>query len=463
MPRFLHRSTLPAPREAVFAWHARPGALDRLSPPWQQVEVLERPRGLDVGARAILRVPVGPFRRRWVAEHVHLDPGHAFRDVQREGPFAAWSHTHRVASSGERASVLEDRIDYELPLGWLGRWLGGATVRRQLEQVFAYRHATTEQDVRLLERTRGSKRLDILVSGASGLIGSALVPFLTAGGHTITRLVRREVEDAASEIHWDPSRGELDPAQLEGFDAVIHLGGANIADGRWTPARRREIRRSRVESTELLARTLARLDSKPSVFLVASAIGIYGDRGDEVLDEGSAPGAGFLPDVSQAWEAASEPARDAGIRVVQLRLGAVLSAAGGALRKMLPPFKLGLGGRIGSGRQALSWIAIDDVLGVVHHALHSPALEGPVNAVSPQSASNAELTRTLGRVLGRWTFARMPAFLARLAFGPMARDVLLASSDVRPRRLLEDGYEFLQPDLERTLRRQLGRLEGGSQ
>lgn len=463
MARFRYRSTLSAPRHEVFDWHARPGALDRLTPPWQGVEVLERPRGLEVGARAILRVPVGPFRRLWVAEHVDLAPGRAFRDVQRAGPFASWIHTHRMESSGERGSVLEDQIEYELPLGRVGRWLGAQTVRRQLQQVFAYRHATTAQDVRLLARTRGTKPLDILLAGASGLLGSALVPFLTAGGHKVTRLVRGDVEDPTTEIHWDPASGVIDAEALEGFDAVVHLGGANIADGRWSESRKAEISSSRIDGTSLLARTLAGLESKPSVFIVASAIGIYGDRGDEVLHEDSQAGSGFLPDVCRAWEAAAAPAQNAGIRVVQLRLGAVLSAAGGALKKMLTPFKLGVGGKIGTGRQHMSWIAIDDVLGIVHHALYSDDLAGPVNAVAPRSVSNLEFTKTLGRVLRRWTIAPLPAFAARIAFGEMADAVLLASADVRPQRLQDHGYEFLQPDLEGTLRRQLGRIEEPSE
>ena len=459
MPRFRRRSTLAASRDEVFAWHARPGALDRLTPPWQGIEVVERPRGLEVGARAVLRVPVGPFRRLWVAEHVALEPGHSFQDVQRKGPFARWAHTHRMTSRDDGGSVLEDEIDYALPLGRLGRWVGGRAVLRQLQQVFAYRHVTTGQDLGLHARVRGTPPLDILVSGASGLLGSALVSFLTTGGHRVRRLVRREVADPSTEIRWDPVRGEIDASALEGLDAVIHLGGANIADGRWTEARKEEIRASRVDGTALLARALAGMASPPSVLVVASAVGFYGDRGDEVLDEDSPAGTGFLPDVSRQWEEAAAPAREAGIRVVQLRLGAVVSGAGGAVKKMLLPFRLGLGGRIGSGRQVLSWIAIDDVLGIVHHVLYAKSLAGPVNAVAPASVSNAQFAKTLGRVLRRWTVFPLPAFAARLAFGEMADAVLLASTDARPRRLLDDGYEFLQPELEGALRRQLGRLE----
>ncbi len=298
--------------------------------------------------------------------------------------------------------------------------------------------------------------MKILVSGSSGLVGRALVPVLTAGGHQVVRLVRARPAPGGASVFWNPLEGILDGAALEGFDAVIHLAGENIA-GRWTEAKKARIRDSRIKSTELLAGRIERLSRPPGVLLCASAIGYYGDRGEEVLKEDSAPGKDFLAGVCQSWEAASEPAARKGVRVVRHRFGVILSAAGGALAKMLLPFKLGAGGRLGDGRQIMSWIAIDDVLGALDHALAAKAVRGPVNTVSPRPVSNAEFTATLGRVLRRPTILPMPAFAARLAFGEMADALLLSSQRVVPERLLASGYRFRQPDLEPALRHLLGR------
>jgi uncharacterized protein (TIGR01777 family) len=292
--------------------------------------------------------------------------------------------------------------------------------------------------------------MHIAVSGSSGLVGSALVPFLTTGGHRVTRLVRGS--PGAPDVAWDPAEGIRDLPKLEGVDGVVHLAGENIAAGRWTEARKAEIRRSRVEGTRRLSEAVARLTRRPKVLVSASAIGFYGDRRDEILTEGSAPGGDFLAQVCREWEAATEPASRAGIRVVQLRFGMILSTAGGALKKMLLPFKMGAGGRIGSGAQFMSWIAIDDAVGVIQHALSIESLRGPVNAVAPAPVTNAEFTRTLAHVLSRPAIAPMPAFAARLAFGELADALLLSSQRVMPSRLKESGYRFRYPELEAALR-----------
>ncbi len=297
--------------------------------------------------------------------------------------------------------------------------------------------------------------MHIAVSGSSGLVGSALLPFLTTGGHRITRLVRRPT--GGDDIAWDVASGVQDLSRLEGVDAVVHLAGENIAAGRWTAARKEEIRRSRVEGTRRLSESLARLSHRPRVLVSASAIGFYGNRGDEILKEDSAPGSDFLAQVCRDWEAATDPVSRAGIRVVHLRSGVILSPAGGALKKMLLPFKMGAGGRLGSGAQFMSWIAIDDTIGAIHHAIVTEPLQGPVNGVAPTPVSNAEFTRTLGRVLSRPAIAPMPAFAARLAFGEMADALLLASQRVMPTRLQASGYKFRYPELEGALRHLLGR------
>lgn len=297
----------------------------------------------------------------------------------------------------------------------------------------------------------------VAVTGASGLVGSALVASLAAGDHRAVALVRRTPRPGENALRWDPSSGVITPAGPAVADAIVHLAGDSIMGLRWTTEKKRRIRESRTTATRLLVQTLIRLPQPPAVLVCASAIGYYGSRGDEVLTEESRPGTGFLADVARAWEAATAPAIARGIRVVNLRLGVVLSARGGALAKMLTPFRLGLGGVIGDGAQWMSWIALDDTIGAIVHALTTDSLRGPVNAVAPAPATNAEFTRTLGRVLGRPTLVPLPAFAARLALGEMADELLLASQRVVPARLQACGYAFRHPTLEGAFRAALAR------
>ncbi|MGA3323067.1 MAG: TIGR01777 family oxidoreductase [Terriglobia bacterium] len=296
----------------------------------------------------------------------------------------------------------------------------------------------------------------ILLTGSSGLIGHALLTFLTADGHKVVRLTRSKSHASGRHVTWDPDAGTIDADDLEDFDAVVHLAGETIV-GRWTPEKKARILESRVKGTQLLCETLAHLRDRPLVLVSASAVGYYGDRGDEVLDEESSAGSLYLSEVTKAWEAATEPAGRHGIRVVNLRIGFVLSKAGGGLATMLWPFKLGIGGRVGSGRQYLSWIAIDDVVGAVSHAILSDALRGPVNAVAPHPVTNREFTKTLGRVLWRPTIFPLPVFAAHLVMGELADNLLLASARVEPARLLATGYEFRFPQLKGALRHVLGK------
>ena len=458
-PTFTCESRLEAPAAEVFAWHERPGAFERLSPPWESVRLVQRPENLRDGSRAIIRMRIGPLPRTWVAEHRDYIAGRQFRDVQISGPFRRWEHTHEVLPAGEAACVLSDRILYDLPLGPVGRLFGGGAARRQLERMFTFRHETMRQDLSL--HATAARPLRVAVTGASGLLGAQLCAFLGTGGHDVVRLVRGAGEAGPDTARWDPAAGTIAAEALEGLDAVVHLAGENIAGGRWNEARKRRILASREEGTGLMARTLAGLARPPAVLVCASAVGIYGDRGAEVLTEASRPGTGFLAEVCRAWEGACEPARAAGVRVANLRFGAILTPAGGALRKLRVPFGLGLGGRIGSGTQSMSWVSIDDAVGAVHHAIVQETLAGPVNVVAPEQVTNAGFTRTLGRVLRRWTLAPLPACVARLALGEMADEVLLASQRVVPARLEATGYAFLQPTLEGALRRLLGRPARG--
>lgn len=294
-----------------------------------------------------------------------------------------------------------------------------------------------------------------LISGSAGLIGSELVSFLSQQGDQVVRLVRRT--PISGEIQWDPIAGTIEANKLEGFDALIHLAGDPIAAGRWTPQKKARIRDSRVIGTQLLAESLARLTRPPKVFVCASAIGYYGNRGDEILTEESSPGSGFLGKVGQEWEKATEPAIQKGIRVVNLRFGIVMSPKGGALKLMLPPFRMGAGGVLGNGRQIMSWVALDDVVGAIQFALTHDSLQGPVNVVAPQPVANLQFTKTLGKVLKRPTLFPVPAFAVRLLFGEMADEALLASARVAPMKLKAAGFSFRHPELEGALRAMLGR------
>jgi uncharacterized protein (TIGR01777 family) len=452
---FVRRTRLEATADEAYRWHARPGAFERLSPPWDRPTV-ESSRGAFEEARVVLRLP--PLGLRWVAEHHSAQPGRAFHDRQLRGPFASWDHAHRMEPDGAEACWLEDRIEYTLPGGALGDRVGDGLVRRQLARMFAYRHRVTADDLAAHTRCRGGQAMKVAITGASGLIGSALGPFLTTGGHALVRLVRRPPR-GADEALWDPAAGTVDPAALSGVDAVVHLAGESIAEGRWSESRKARLRESRLGPTRLLCETLAGLEPRPKVLVSASAIGYYGDHGAEVVTETTPAAGDFLGRLAAEWEEATLPARRAGIRVVNLRTGIVLSPEGGALGKMLLPFKAGLGGVLGPGTQYMSWIGIDDLVGAIHHALLTPALDGPVNAVAPAPVTNRVFTQTLGRLLHRPTLAAVPAFALRLAFGEMADAALLSSTRVAPERLLATGYRFRFPELEGALRHLLGRVE----
>jgi uncharacterized protein (TIGR01777 family) len=298
--------------------------------------------------------------------------------------------------------------------------------------------------------------MQVLVSGSTGLIGSEVVPRLEKAGHRVSRLVRREPEPASGEVRWNPNARSLDPGLFAGKDAVIHLAGESLASGRWTEARKQRIYDSRVRGTKLLAESMAGIPSPPGVLVSASAIGYYGDRGSETLVEDSKPGFGFLSDVCHDWEEATAAAAKTGIRVVLLRIGMVLSRSGGALAKMLPPFRMGAGGRIGAGKQYWSWIELSDLAGVFLRAIEDESLRGPVNAVAPNPVTNLEFTRALGEALGRPTYFPLPAFAARAALGQMADDLLLASSRVIPAKLTAAGYPFRFPEIGAALRHVVG-------
>ena len=457
MTTFVRSSLMPVPADQLAEWHFRAGAIDRLLPPWERVEVLERPGAMADGAVARFRVKKFGTWVEWVARHHDVQPGRSFCDTQVSGPFASWDHRHSFLPKDEHSSMLEDRVEYRLPGGMIGSAVAGGMVAADLERMFRWRHARTRHDLSH-HGAFPDEHLHVAVSGTSGLVGSALVPFLTTGGHDVRRIVRGQPDRARGDVGWDARGGTFDAAALDGLDAVVHLAGAGIADARWTTERKREIVDSRVGPTHALARTLAGLARRPRVLVCASAVGFYGNRPPEQwMDEGSARGDGFLPATCEAWERAADPAREAGIRVVHLRIGVVVSARGGALAKLLPPFRMGLGGSVGDGRQGMPWIDLDDLLGVIRWSM-SADVHGAVNAVAPGCVDNRAFGRMLGGVLGRPSVAPLPAAAVRAMFGEMGERLLLEGAMVRPSVLQEAGFRFALPGLEEALRFELGRF-----
>lgn len=452
---FEKQSILPVTAAEAFEWHERSGAFERLSPPWDHVELLYH-EGIRNGRKAAIRISGIPLRSTWIAEHHNYQPGERFEDVQTSGPFSYWRHTHSFEAASETTCRLTDAIRYRLPGGPIGSWLMGGVTRRKLDRMFAFRHRRTIDDLAFWNQYRGTTAMKILITGGTGLVGSELRALLSTGGHHPVVLTRSK-PSSEQERQWDPSAAEFDPHLFDDADAIVHLAGENIAGQRWSKSYKRKLRDSRVDVTRKLAAALVKLDEPPKVLVSASAIGWYGDRGDEELTEAAEPGDGFLPDLCRDWEATSQTVTERGIRVVNPRLGVVLSPRGGALQKMLFPFKMCAGGVIGSGRQWMSWIGIDDVAAALAHAVLTDSLAGPVNLVAPSPVTNREFTKTLGRVLGRPTVLPMPGFLARMAFGEMAEALLLSSARVVPEKLRRSGYAFRHADLEGCLRHLMGR------
>lgn len=452
---FTWKSTIPLPVEEVFNWHTRPGAFDRLNAPWRPVRVIKAPSSLMPGEAALIRLPVaGPISIPWHIKHSHFVPNSEFNDEQIAGPLLSWHHRHRfLPGPTEASTTMLDEITYELPV--YARPFS-AFFERELSRLFAFRHARLAADLSLHQRWADKPRKRILIAGASGFIGSALSSFLSTGGHSVFKLVRRKPTNP-HERFWDPREGILDPNVFADIDVVINLAGEPLL-GRWTEEKKRNIKESRVVSAELLSRAIAQLSSPPAVAIMASAVGIYGNTRDHLVNESTRAGHDFLADVCKAWETASHPIAESSCRLVHLRIGTVLNAAGGALQKMLPAFSLGLGGPVGSGNQYMSWIALEDLVGVIEHSIYSSTLSGAVNAVTPNPCTNREFTKALGRVLRRPTLIPMPKIVLQSALGEVADALLLSSTRVEPRSLIQDGYSFLFPHLEAALRFECGKV-----
>jgi uncharacterized protein len=456
--RFTYSSELPDhdPR-SVFDWHERPGALERLTPPWGEMEVLRRSDGLQDGAEVELRVKKGPTSFHWHLRHRDYVYGEQLRDEQVSGPLKSWTHTQRFSELEGGGTRVQDEIELEPPLGAAGAAIGPVFLRTELGRLFRFRYRRLFTDLARHAEHADRERLTVAITGSSGLIGNALRHFLTTGGHRVIKLVRDSRQVGEGAIYWNPGTGEIDKNGLAGADAVVHLAGTPIAPGRWTDDRKRAILNSRVQGTELVARTLAEMADGPKVLVSMSGVNYYGDRGSETLDESAKPGGGFLGDVCRAWEAATRSAERAGVRVVMLRAGPVLSPSGGPLGEMLLPFKLGLGGRIGSGKQYLSWIDHDDIVSAIYHALYTDSLRGPVNATAPHPVPNATFASALGRALGRPTVIPVPRLAVKALFGQLGTEALLWGQRVVPRKLLDSGFTFFYEGVEDSLRFELGR------
>ncbi|HKY57588.1 MAG TPA: TIGR01777 family oxidoreductase [Aeromicrobium sp.] len=437
------RLDVPESPDVVFDWHRRPGALARMLPPWQPVRAVREAASLRDGV-AVLRFPAG---RTWVAQHVadEYDDGHRFADRLASRPFLLplrWHHQHEFAA-GPSGCTVTDRVTTGLPASLL-------------TAMFRYRHRQLVDDLASHCLAASTPRLTVAVTGSSGLVGSAVVPFLTTGGHRVVRLVRRPPA-REDERQWDPKAP--DPATLADVDAVIHLAGASIA-GRFTASHKREVRDSRVEPTRRLAQAAAA--SGVSVFVSASAIGFYGaDRGDEELDEHASAGDGFLADLVRDWENAAIAGAGPAMRVVVVRTGIVQSPRGGALRLQRPLFAAGLGGPLGAGDQWVSWIGIDDLVDVYHRALIDPRLDGVVNAVAPHPVRQRDYAAALGRALHRPAIVPTPGLAPQLLLGSEGRrEVASASQRVRPAALERVGHAFRFPQVEPALRHLLGSAPG---
>lgn len=467
--RYTSRLAVPVPAADLFRWHERPGAFQRLTPPWQPVSLTSH-EGIRDGDRAVIRLGTRLVGLDWVAEHggyddacLRGDGACQFEDTQLSGPFGAWHHRHSMRPTAE-GSILEDDITYELPLAPLSGVAAGVG-EAQIERMFAYRHRITHEDLRR-HAEAGAKPMTVAITGSSGLIGRALTAFLQGGGHTVVRLVRRR-EDAASRgpqdeaAYWNVEAGEIDADALARLapDAVVHLAGEPVTSLDGSAEARRRIWESRTKGTQLLSRALAALPSPPRVLVSASASGIYGDRGDEVLTEASPPGEGFLAEVCQAWEASTAEAEAAGIRVVHTRIGLVATPAGGFLQMLLPITTLGLGGWPGAGAGYMPWIALDDVLYAIHHAILDDELAGPVNLSAPAPATSKAFVKTLASVQNRPAVLRVPEGLLRLVGGELVRKEALKSVRMRPAALLDRGFRFATPDLRLALAHLTGHLD----
>ena len=450
---FSFESRFSVPVETLFGWHEQPAALERLNLPWAPFRIIRSSRSIQNGSTVELAIPlIGPFTKRMKVVHEGYEKGKRFQDRQVSGPFGSWLHTHSFRADAENYSILDDTISYSLPFFVPNTRLATAMIESELRRTFWYRHQIVSRD--LESNTPSPAHLSFAITGSSGLVGQSLIPFLSVRGHRIVRVLRSPI--TSSHALWNPKTGELQTEPLEGVDTLVHLAGENIAQGFWTKEKKERIRASRVDGTRRLVSALKTMKNRPKTLIMASAIGLYGPHRSEEVDESSERGDGFLADVVEEWESAAKDAEELGIRVVCLRFGVILSARGGALATMLLPFKGGVGGPLGRGDQSMNWTSIEDVIRVIERAALDSTFSGPYNVVTPSTVTNEQFTKTLGSLLKRPTFLRVPAAVLKATLGEMAKQLLLASTKVVPQRLVASGFKFTDPTIESCLRMQLG-------
>ena len=454
---------VPVPVDQLFSWHENPGAFERLTPPFEPVKVKKRKGGID-GGEVHLQMNLGPIPLPWVARHHDYIKNEQFLDEQVSGPFASWNHAHLFEKIDSKSSKLIDKIDYKLPFGTVGKTFGGAFAEKKIKQMFAYRRNITKNDLVSQSKYSGSP-LNIAVTGGSGLIGSQLKPYLTTAGHSVENIVRGRPQKG--ELSWNLENKTM--SNLSGKDVVIHLAGEPISKPLggmvplpWTKWKRNEILKSRVEGTKLISEHIASLNNPPKVMICASAVGYYGDRGEDLLSESEESGDDYFSHVVSEWEKAAQPAIDAGIRVVFLRIAPVMSPLGGALQVLGNAARLGSSPPVAGGKQWWSWISLDDVVDVIYHSIINEKLSGPVNVASPNPVRQKEWASTLAKVIwGRFGpltgLIPVPGFVLKTVLGEFGDVLALSSIKIDSSKLLDSGYEFRFENLEDCFRHLLGK------
>lgn len=448
--------------EEVFRWHARPGAIERYSPPWDPIQVVRRTGGIEKGAEVAIRMKAGPVPFIWKARHIDFEENTVFKDKQIWGPFTKWIHTHKFKPSGQAQTIMTDSVEYALLPHPFRNLLSYRLIEKKLDRIFRYRHDCLKHDLRIHLGYPFEKPLKILVSGSSGLIGSNLIPFLTTAGHQVKKLVRYQ-RKSQDEVFWDPASNRLDIEGLENLDAVIHLAGENIGEGRWTKEKKQKILASRVKGTGQLVEAFSRLKHPPKVFLSASAIGYYGNKGDTILHEDATFGSDFISDVCRQWESAAWDASKLGIRTALLRIGVVLDPRGGALQRLAVAFRSGLAINLAPGSQYVSWIGLNDTIDSIYHLLFSDGISGPVNIVAPNPVTIDALTHQLKLTLGGVVKFSIPESAITAFFGEKGKEVLLSSTRVSPSVLLDSGFQFRNESVSHLLHTVLGKQLKGKE
>lgn len=447
--RFRFRSFIKRPANEAFAWHLRPRMMERSIPPWEDIKMIQtdgRPNipGSKISMNARI---VGCYWRKFLLEYSNYVPNESFNVIQNEGFCSDCEYTTSITPQSEHSCEVIDQFEFthKLPKVFLPFMNG--FIKKRLARLLQYKHEMIYNDLGLFEKYSFEKPLKILITGSHGFIGKNLTTFLEFAGHDVWHLSRVKKEGDTQTLVWDDS-----DASFEGFDVVVNLAGENIGKGRWTRRKKERILKSRYEVTERLVEILKKLQHPPQTFINASAVGYYGDQGSDVVNESSPPREGlFISEVCEHWERSSRDLEEKGVRVVQSRFGMVLSSGGGALTKILIPFKLGLGGKIGSGHQYLSWVAIDDVIGALYHIMMTPSISGPVNVSSPNPVTNAVFAKKLSSYLKRWLGPPVPEFFIRMLMGQKGEELLLTSTRVEPKVLTESGYSFQFPKLQLAL------------